>query len=327
MIDGTEVSLYALNAIVERVDPLLREIPGVVKAEDPECLHRMRVASRRLRMSLNLLGARAGLSDASAVKFFRLIRKVTRRLGEARDIDVQLLWLKDFEPQCTKRELPGVRRIALRLNQKREKLQPGIVKLVSSLPEDPIFVKTIEDVRIARVDAEIAGKNSSQEDQRYATRSLLLQLDTVQQHALSLEDPEASEAHHSFRKEVKHLRYAMEIFRGLYGDKLDEHIQTMKKLQGLLGELQDANIWVDMLPVMKLLEIDETKRYFGTIRFFFRLQPGYDKLLTYTCDIRALLYTNSFNFCRQSQCRFLSLKKIILECVNIERIRDDFERK
>lgn len=315
MIDGTTVSLYALNAILERVDPLLREIPGVIKAEDEECLHRMRVASRRLRMALNLVGARAGLADANGAKFFKLIRKVTRTLGEARDIDVQLLWLRDFEPQCTRRELPGVRRIALRLTQKRERLQPGIVKLVSGLADEPVFSKTIEDLRVARVDAEIAARDTTEDDKKYATRCLLLQLDTVQQHALSLEDPEASEAHHRFRKEVKHLRYAMEIFKGLYGETLDEHIKDMKKLQGLLGELQDANVWLELVPGMKAEELERTVEYFGSPRFFARLQAGYEGISAcmLAASEKAFEKSQAFRDELVTQGRFTLLRKEILE--------------
>ena len=314
MIDGTAVSLYALNAILERVDPLLREIPGVIKAEDEECLHRMRVASRRLRMALNLAGARAGLADANGAKFFKLIRKVTRTLGEARDIDVQLLWLRDFEPQCAKRELPGVRRIALRLTQKRARLQPGIVKLVSGLADEPVFSKTIGDLRIARVDAEIAARDMAEDDKKYATRCLLLQLDTVQQHALSLEDPEASEAHHRFRKEVKHLRYALEIFRGLYGEALDEHIKDMKKLQGLLGELQDANVWLELVPRMRAEEMERTAEYFGTEKVFGRIGVGYDALGNNRRDAGKEAYRTAKDYCDEmnEKCKYRTIKDILL---------------
>jgi CHAD domain-containing protein len=45
---------------------------------------------------------------------------------------------------------------------------------------------------------------------------------------------------HAFRLESKRFRYTLEIFRPLYGPLLDERIASLKKLQQLLGEINDA---------------------------------------------------------------------------------------
>ena len=41
--------LLGAETVLSRVDAMEEEIPGVRRSEDIECLHRMRVASRRLR--------------------------------------------------------------------------------------------------------------------------------------------------------------------------------------------------------------------------------------------------------------------------------------
>ena len=85
---------YGAQVVLERIAPLLREVEGVRRNEDPECLHRMRVASRRLRSALLLL---EGCVPPETLRSWRrAMRRLTRVLGEARDLDVQLLFLEDF---------------------------------------------------------------------------------------------------------------------------------------------------------------------------------------------------------------------------------------
>lgn len=45
---------------------------------------------------------------------------------------------------------------------------------------------------------------------------------------------------HEFRLESKRFRYTLELFRPLYGAPLEERIGQLKKLQQLLGEINDC---------------------------------------------------------------------------------------
>lgn len=284
MTDAPPVSLLAVNAILDRVEPLVREAAGVAANEDPECLHRMRVASRRLRMALRLLGTRAGISSPKA--FQKRVRKVTRVLGAARDLDVQLIWIREFAETCAAREKRGVLRIALRLAQERERLQPGVARIASDICEDPVFKRTVDELRRARIDAEMAGVDTTARDMEHATRVIGLQLDCVLQHAASLLSPDAADAQHRMRIEVKHLRYAMEIFGPLYGEALDEYIALAKKLQSMLGDLHDADVWTAQIPAMEEAERKRTTHYFGTPRPFTRLASGYRAVREDRCRSR-----------------------------------------
>lgn len=62
--------------------------------EDPEFIHRMRVASRRLRTALSVFGD--CLPCKKTDKFRKKIRRLSGILGEARDRDVQAGFLKEF---------------------------------------------------------------------------------------------------------------------------------------------------------------------------------------------------------------------------------------
>ncbi len=293
------ISLYAIGGILDRLDPMLREIPGVIEAQDPEYLHRMRVASRRLRMALRLLGSFAGLSNAKA--FFRLARAVTRTLGEARDLDVQLCWLDEFAASCSSRELPGVKRVALRLRQRREAAQPEVARLVANLADEPVFVDTRQNLREKKLNTEMSGTADPLRDLEHPTRVVCLQLDTMHQYALSLQSPGAVAMHHQLRIEAKHLRYAMEIFGDLYEGALDEYIALAKKLQTLLGELHDADVWVETMPRFTEREKNRTIRYYGSVRPFSRLQGGCEAIARDREDFRASQYEKAKGFWEEAE--------------------------
>jgi CHAD domain-containing protein len=83
---------------MQRLPPLLeafeKEIEGVRAAEDIEYIHRMRVASRRLRAALPLF--LSCLPQKQYARWMKEITGITRALGEARDADVQIAFLARF---------------------------------------------------------------------------------------------------------------------------------------------------------------------------------------------------------------------------------------
>jgi CHAD domain-containing protein len=294
------ISAYAAGEILDRIGKMTREIPGVIASEDRECLHRMRVATRRLRASLNLLGADAGL--AGDRNFFKLVRSVTRSLGRARDLDVQIIWLENFERSCGKKELPGVGRLCLRLSQSREKLQPGIAEMLSGLSESRVMTDTARALHEARLEIEMKGGSADARggDIERATKVMGLQIESLIQSSSALLSPDASEAQHRMRIETKRLRYAMEIYRGLYGqaDAFDGFINTAKKLQDILGELHDADVWIERIPLLYEREKKFTARYYGSPRNFARLAPGYDAVVRDRKAARESLYGKAVEFWR-----------------------------
>ena len=74
------------------LDAFTCEITGVKEAQDIEYIHRMRVASRRLRAALPLFSS--CFPDKQYTKWMKEITKITRALGDARDADVQIAFLQ-----------------------------------------------------------------------------------------------------------------------------------------------------------------------------------------------------------------------------------------
>src|SRR5512136_2530135 len=122
--------LFGLEALQERLPALAQEIEGVRAAEDIEDVHRMRVASRRVRNALALFG-----DDLPKKHYDRWrvdLRRITRALGAARDTDVQIAWVEDFSNRTEDPELRvGIERLLLRLRQQRARLQVKVVKTLN----------------------------------------------------------------------------------------------------------------------------------------------------------------------------------------------------
>ena len=102
-VPGTEEQEKPVKAACyfgkQRLLPLLeafaKESDGVRAAEDIEYIHRMRVASRRLRAALPLF--RSCFPAKNYARWSEEIREITRALGEARDTDVQIAYLTKYQ--------------------------------------------------------------------------------------------------------------------------------------------------------------------------------------------------------------------------------------
>jgi len=86
--------LFGAEIMGKLTEDLLSEADGVRESDDIEYIHRMRVASRRIRAALPLF-----IICFPGKEYTRLrksIRAVTRSLGDARDLDVQMDFLTSF---------------------------------------------------------------------------------------------------------------------------------------------------------------------------------------------------------------------------------------
>src|SRR5690348_5598777 len=115
-----EHSALSVALLRQRLVSLLTAMPAA-QAGDEVSVHQARVASRRLREALPVLGATA---DADAVdRAGRRVRRITRALGPVRELDVTLLLLAELEGKGTapKRGIARVRAAVLEERQKRRR--------------------------------------------------------------------------------------------------------------------------------------------------------------------------------------------------------------
>ena len=229
-----ELALLLVQRHVHRVV----DLHGPVLAdEDPEPLHQMRVAMRRLRTTLRqfapALVLPPGVSD-------QRIAKSVRRLGLARDLDV----LRERLAEELLPALPSEEKAALK----------------------PVFRQLRRERRIAYEHLEAVLRGSSHLQLLARLQAWLREpeftplgdeplhrwLDTWQQpplHQLFLhggwwaQDPRGqAELVHDLRKEIKGVRYRLENLRATGGNHQAMAIARFRSIQDLLGEWHDLEV-------------------------------------------------------------------------------------
>ena len=106
----------------------------VLKHEDVEAVHKMRVAIRRLRATLD---AYQSICDPKSFKkIYRQVTQIADVLGAARDTDVMLINLHAQLEQVMSEDNAGVEWIIERLQTFREQKQLELESFLQGLDED-----------------------------------------------------------------------------------------------------------------------------------------------------------------------------------------------
>ena len=223
------------------------QMVGLRESDDIEFVHRARVACRRLRAVLQMS------RDCIPRKQFKVwrkeIRKLLKGLGDARDKDVQADFLWRFLADLNDRTLlPGIARIAVGLETQREQLQPTVIAAAERTVSSGI-IKDLLATSKATLDE--LNKNSVQ----LTGRELFSRLeghieDNLNEflaHQDSLDDSQNEEGHHEMRIAAKQFRYTLEICKPAYAGRMDDHLATVKRIQTLLGDIHDCDVWIEHL--------------------------------------------------------------------------------
>ena len=273
---GPSLCGFAGEVLLGRLQRMVREVGGVRLGEDPECIHRMRVASRRLRSGLALFGSL--FEGRQARKWRRETGAMARSLGEARDLDVQIDFLVTFMAECGEKGLRlGPERLLLRLRQRREALQERVVRSLDAFFDGPTPTAMAEAFR-ALLERDLLEGMARDDLYDRAAAALLPLLARLLSFSAAARCPEDIEGLHAMRIAAKRLRYTVEIFLPLLGERGRELLDETRSLQSLLGRLHDDDVWIALLPDFIEEERRRTIAFYGHGRLFPRLLPGLEAL-------------------------------------------------
>lgn len=283
----TNIQIFGAGILLKQLGVLLQEVEGVRKSEDIECVHRMRVASRRIRSGLPVFAQAIGRKKADGWRMH--IRGITRALGDARDTDVQIESVASFMENLSLQERAGVRRLVLRLTQKRNRLQKNVLKALEKFEASGV----VHDMAVKLAPMDIFKDSLDLKDRDLLTLSAesinktLLVLISFED---AVQDPNNIAELHAMRIAAKQFRYTMEIFAPLYKNELKQPIKAARGCQDLLGEIHDCDVWNDLLPKFTEEEKWRTLDYIGYLRPYYRLLPGINAFADSRRDIRKKQY-------------------------------------
>jgi CHAD domain-containing protein len=254
-----ETGRFCAERVIPLLDAFEKEIDGVRRSEDIECVHRMRVASRRLRAALPLFAHCFPERDYHTG--LKALKRITRALGKAKDTDVQIGFLKSAIRKASRKKgaipdsTPPIDPLVLEMQiflekaiHRRARLQDAIDSTLNSLQKSGVIsgIRGALEIFIRgrRRPGQAAGATAIAAD---AASHISMILDELLAHELSLDNPDAITAHHEMRISAKRLRYTIETYSPLYRRGQGKILRRIKKVQEILGDMHDCDVWIDQL--------------------------------------------------------------------------------
>jgi CHAD domain-containing protein len=263
---------FGSNILLKHLTALQQEAPGVRAAEDIEHIHRMRVASRRLRAALPLFADCFGRKRVET--WSAHIRNLTIALGASRDTDVQIEAIVEVDASLSDARLhAGLRRLILRLRQQRQELQAGVTAALDELEGDNFYADMQSALLMAQLPVEL-GAPQPHELYTRAASAISARLDDFLAYEIYIQRPECVAELHAMRIAAKKLRYTIETFASLYPAGLEPYLGAVKANQELLGNIHDCDVWLNLLPEFSKAEKARSLLYFGHANAYNPLIPG-----------------------------------------------------
>jgi len=226
-------------------------------------------------------------------KLIKGLKDLTQTLGTVRDLDVMKQWFEQTtqahkQPEVasfSKAEKKEIKTLLKRLKKQRKKqfshlesvlkgeAYKKLIRQFKQWVKQPTFSTTAQQPAssaaaqkiiapithlLAHPGWQIATRKTTRQGQAHFTPLAKITLPQLNKH-LSQE----GEGLHELRKQIKHVRYQTEFFRGIYGITYAAQIREFRTLQKILGQLQDQVVisqfltreigenWAEKLPTIE----------------------------------------------------------------------------
>ena len=212
--------------------------PGTRVGVDPEYVHDMRVATRRLRTALLVFAD--VIPEKARLEWQRELRWIGLGLGRVRDCDVELDRVKRMAADAPNPERSALLIFANRVQIKRARRRAKLLKQLDS----PRFMALKALARPwIEMRADSALVRNGDGPAYIAGPRIVSEWDARMLAACrTAEQIPTAENVHALRISIKHLRYAVEYFADLEGHGAKHRAKQLGRLQNILGARQDAAI-------------------------------------------------------------------------------------
>jgi len=204
---------------------------GALTSEDPEYIHQMRVATRRLRAALRLFAPVLPESFADVLR--HPLSALMRQLGLARDLDVLLTEIAN-PVLCALPNEPRLPALASDITNRRYAARAQAIALLAAPDYGLTLLTALEALHAAQsTDPQAVALLDFAAERLRRLRRKLKRLAA----AADIDDPVSL---HALRIGVKRMRYALEFFAPLAPPRpLRRALRRLVALQDTLGQLND----------------------------------------------------------------------------------------
>lgn len=234
---GDPPSVYIRAKLDEQLRAVLDHEEIAREGDDPEGVHQMRVAVRRIRAALKADGASIGPATEHLQTELKWLGGV---LGTVRDLDVQLEHLRAQARDFSVEERAAVERLLAGLLADRRKARQKLLGALRSRR----YTELLQALAAAALSAAPAPKPMRGKKKQQWASSLIEVIKRpyrkLHKAARALgEDPQDDDLH-ALRISGKRLRYAAELAAPGGGKPVRNLIKATRVLQEVLGDHQDA---------------------------------------------------------------------------------------
>lgn len=223
-------------SIHKRLEEMWEREPDARQFENPEGVHQMRVATRKVRAALD-----AGSIAFSGKRFRRVqkeVRALTKALGAVRDTDVMLETLTSMQQDAGGIPRPGIQRLIGRLEHERDTARERLLQVLDRVEDENVQETSLESF------------TPSGKKRRLRRRDAALLISGHVQRFIDLTEPfpveHEVEELHEVRIATKQLRYALDIARKPLRPESVEILSELKTLQDEMGEIHNLDVLIDL---------------------------------------------------------------------------------
>ena len=230
--------------LVTRFEELYGFYETALDWSDPEGVHSMRVASRRLRSALRDFMPFLRKRGINSVQ--KRLKKLADTLGEVCDHDVAIMALEEIEKRAPEGVSLTLKQSIETRKQNREQSREALKAALDKTQLDQLqsdFVAAID-----RATATDGPKAQSAPQITYLKMSRAVILDRLKElEKLSADvfKPFEVETLHEMRIAAKRLRYAVELFQSCWGRSISTYAKRAARVQTALGDLHDCDVWIE----------------------------------------------------------------------------------
>jgi CHAD domain-containing protein len=218
---------------------------AALRFDDPEGVHDMRVASRRLRSLVKDFSPFLRQRKLRSLK--QDLKSVADALGAVRDEDVALLALEKLAAAAPAEVSSGFERF---VNERRMEQDLARSELEEALSSEALGELREEFDAALEYELKVPRKRKGHDGKpaasfRHAGHDIILaRLRELQVLSASLYKPFKTRPLHRMRLAAKRLRYALELFDLCWSGQLKQFAKEIAQLQTSLGELHDCDEWI-----------------------------------------------------------------------------------
>lgn len=244
---GADLRSGITVALAARLEQMCLLKDAALDWSDPEGVHKMRVASRRLRCALKDFAPYLGKRRTATS--LKLVKEIAGALGSVRDFDVSTLTLAETAEKAPAAIARGIRHFADSQDGGRQQARTNLVEMLTGESLARLrdnFQVLLKAPRLSAARSSLQKGSAAYITYRGGANSIISKrLAELEEQSNSLYMPLETKPLHRMRIGAKGLRYALQLFEHCWGSQAVFFAEKVAGLQASLGKLHDCDVWIE----------------------------------------------------------------------------------